>query len=360
MSAPVANGPDALNSDAILDVSGLSQWFAVGGRFLGRRLQYVRAVDDVSFQLGRREVLGLVGESGSGKSTLGRAALRLSWPTAGRILLEGQDITHLDRKRLRPLRPRMQMIFQDPFSSLNPRMTVGQIIGAPLAIHQRNLSRRERDEKVATALKAVGLSERNASRFPHEFSGGQRQRIGIARATMMEPSLLVADEPVSALDVSVQAQIVNLLMEIRRKLGLSILFISHDLAVVGHVSDRVAVMYLGRIVEIAKTRSLFERPRHPYTEALFSAVPNADPTLRRERIILKGDLPSPLSPPKGCAFRTRCPYAVEACASSVPPLHSVGPDHLAACIRDDLALRPASQHMAPISSALDKGASRDQ
>jgi oligopeptide/dipeptide ABC transporter ATP-binding protein len=352
MSPSIANAPSAQSPEAILEVSGLSQWFPVGGRFLGRGLQYVRAVNDVSFRLERREVLGLVGESGSGKSTLGRAALRLTTPTAGRILLEGQDVTALDRRRLRPLRPRMQMIFQDPFSSLNPRMTVGQIIGAPLAIHKKNLSRRERDEKVADALKSVGLSERNASRFPHEFSGGQRQRIGIARAIMMEPNLLVADEPVSALDVSVQAQIVNLLMEIRRKLGLSILFISHDLAVVGHVSDRVAVMYLGRIVEIAKTRSLFERPRHPYTEALFSAVPNADPTLRRERILLKGELPSPLSPPSGCAFRTRCPYAVEACGAAVPPLRHVGPDHLTACIRDDLDLRTATQNLPSTSGAV--------
>jgi peptide/nickel transport system ATP-binding protein len=329
-------------SGPILDVTGLSQWYPVGGRFLGRRLQHVRAVDDVSFSLGRREVLGLVGESGSGKSTLGRAVLRLTTPTGGRIVFEGNDVTQMSRRRLRPLRPRMQLIFQDPFTSLNPRMTVGQIVAAPLVIHQRNLTRHQRDERVAAALTAVGLAERNAERFPHEFSGGQRQRIGIARAIMMEPSLLVADEPVSALDVSIQAQIVNLLLEIRRRLGLSMLFISHDLAVVGHVSDRVAVMYLGRIVEIAKVRSLFERPRHPYTEALFSAVPNADPTLRRERVILKGDLPSPLSPPSGCAFRTRCPYAVAACAEAVPPLRKVGPDHVAACIRDELALRPAT------------------
>ena len=329
-------------TSAILEVQGLSQWYSVGGRLLGPRRQHVRAVDDVSFSIARREVLGLVGESGSGKSTLGRAVLRLTTPTNGRIVFEGQDITHLSRRRLRPLRPRMQMIFQDPFASLNPRMTVGQIIAAPLVIHQGELSRLQRDEKVAAALTAVGLSERNAERFPHEFSGGQRQRIGIARAIMMQPSLLVADEPVSALDVSIQAQIVNLLLEIRRKLGLAILFISHDLAVVGQVCDRVAVMYLGRIVEMAEVRSLFERPRHPYTEALFSAVPNADPTFRRERVILKGDLPSPLSPPSGCAFRTRCPYAVPACAEAAPPLRMVGPGHLAACIREELRLRPAT------------------
>jgi oligopeptide/dipeptide ABC transporter ATP-binding protein len=327
---------------AILDVQSLSQWYAVGRHWLGGRLQHVRAVDDVSFSMARREVLGLVGESGSGKSTLGRAVLRLTTPTNGRIVFEGQDVTRLNRRRLRTIRPRMQMIFQDPFASLNPRMTVRQIIAAPLVIHRSKLSRRERDERVAAALTAVGLSERNAERFPHEFSGGQRQRIGIARAIMMEPSFLVADEPVSALDVSIQAQIVNLLLEIRRKLGLAILFISHDLAVVGQVCDRVAVMYLGRIVEIAEVRSLFERPRHPYTEALFSAVPNADPTLRRERVILKGDLPSPLSPPSGCAFRTRCPYAMPACAEAIPPLRMVGPGHLAACIREELVLRPAT------------------
>jgi oligopeptide/dipeptide ABC transporter ATP-binding protein len=342
MSEAAVDVPACSGSPAILDVQGLSHWFAVGGGSLGWRRQHVRAVDDVSFSIARREVLGLVGESGSGKSTLGRAVLRLTTPTGGRIVFEGQDITHLSRRRLRPIRPRMQMIFQDPVASLNPSMTVGQIIAAPLVIHKRELSRRQRDEKVAAALTAVGLSERNAERFPHEFSAGQRQRIGIARAIMMEPSLLVADEPVSALDVSIQAQIVNLLMEVRRKLGPAVLFISHDLAVVGHVCDRVAVMYLGRIVEIAEVRSLFERPRHPYTEALFSAVPNADPAFRGERVILKGDLPSPLSPPSGCTFRTRCPYAVPACAEAVPPLRMVSPGHLAACIREELTLRPAT------------------
>ena len=332
--------PTARDPSAILEVTGLSQWYAIGARFLGPA-QHLRAVDNVTFSLARQEVLGLVGESGSGKSTLGRAVLRLIKPTSGRIVFEGQDVTHMSRGQLRPLRPRMQLIFQDPFTSLNPRMTVGEIIAAPLVIHQKGMKRRRRDERVAEALTAVGLSERHARRFPHEFSGGQRQRIGIARSIMMEPRLLVADEPVSALDVSVQAQIVNLLLEIRRKLGLSLLFISHDLAVVGHVSDRIAVMYLGRIVEIAGVRSLFERPRHPYTEALFSAVPDTDPTLRRERVILKGDLPSPLAPPSGCAFRTRCPYAIPACAAAVPELRVVGPAHFAACIREELELRSA-------------------
>jgi oligopeptide/dipeptide ABC transporter ATP-binding protein len=338
--APLAVTPVVGRNGPILEVEGLRQWFAVGKGWLSR-IRHVRAVEDVSFTIARGEVLGLVGESGSGKSTLGRAVLRLSTPTAGRIVFDGLDVTHLSRRRLRPLRPRMQMIFQDPFASLNPRMTVGQIIGAPFVIHQKSMSRRERGERVAAALSAVGLSQQHAARYPHEFSGGQRQRIGIARAIVMEPRLLVADEPVSALDVSVQAQIVNLLADIKRKLDLTILFISHDLAVVGHVCNRVAVMYLGRIVEIAETRTLFRQPRHPYTEALFSAVPDTDPTAQRERIILKGDIPSPLAPPSGCAFRTRCPYALPACAEAVPPLRAVAPRHLSACIRDDLTLRAA-------------------
>jgi oligopeptide/dipeptide ABC transporter ATP-binding protein len=295
----------------------------------------------VSFAIGRGEVLGLVGESGSGKSTLGRAVLRATDPTGGRIVFDGRDISRLSRRELRPLRPRMQMIFQDPFASLNPRMTVGQIIAAPLRIQQPGLGRAEVAARVAEALRTVGLAESHAERYPHEFSGGQRQRIGIARAFVMEPSFLVADEPVSALDVSIQAQVVNLLMEIKKKLDLTILFISHDLAVVGHLCDRVAVMYLGRIVEIADTRTLFRAPRHPYTEALFSAVPQADPTRARDRILLKGDLPSPLAPPSGCAFRTRCRYALPACAEAVPPLVDVGSGHQKACIREDITLRPA-------------------
>ncbi len=320
----------------LVAVENLKQHFGGGGVF-GRR-GVVRAVEDVSFGIGRGEVLGLVGESGSGKSTLGRAVLRATVPTAGRIAFDGQDITALRPAQLRPLRARMQMIFQDPFSSLNPRMTVGGIVGAPLVIQKKGLGRAERHARVAEALHTVGLPEEAADRYPHEFSGGQRQRIGIARAFIMEPDFLVADEPVSALDVSIQAQIVNLLMEIRSRLSLTVLFISHDLAVVGHVADRVAVMYLGRIVEIADTRTLFARPRHPYTEALFAAVPILDPRLRRPRVLLKGDLPSPLAPPSGCAFRGRCPYAIPACADAVPRLRPAGPGHLAACIRDDLVL----------------------
>ena len=323
----------------LLRVDNLRQWFGGGGLF-GKR-QVVRAVEDVSFTIARGEVLGLVGESGSGKSTLGRAVLRATEPTSGHIAFDGQDVTKLTRRRLRPLRARMQMIFQDPFASLNPRMTVGEIIAAPLRIQNPRLGRAAVAARVAEALRTVGLAESHAARYPHEFSGGQRQRIGIARAFVMEPDFLVADEPVSALDVSIQAQVINLLMEIKAKLDLTILFISHDLAVVGHLCDRVAVMYLGRIVEVADTRALFQAPRHPYTEALFSAVPQAEPGRARDRILLKGDLPSPLAPPSGCAFRTRCRYALPACADAVPPLADTGGGHLKACIRDDITLRPA-------------------
>ena len=314
----------------------LSQHFG-GGRFWGRG-GVLRAVESVSLDIRRGETLGLVGESGSGKSTLGRALLRATVPTAGRVVFDGQDITARSARRLRPLRPRMQMIFQDPFSSLNPRMTVGDIVAAPFVIQNKGLSRGERRARAIAGLADVGLPERAVDRYPHEFSGGQRQRIGIARALVTEPDFLVADEPVSALDVSIQAQVVNLLLAARRRLGLTMLFVSHDLAVVGHVCDRIAVMYLGRIVEIAETRALFAAPRHPYTEALFEAVPVPDPTLRRPRLRLQGDLPSPLAPPSGCAFRGRCPYALPACAGSVPPLRDVAPGHRAACIRDDLAL----------------------
>ncbi|MBS0562382.1 MAG: ABC transporter ATP-binding protein [Proteobacteria bacterium] len=321
----------------MIETVGLRQWFAVGGGLL-RSHKVVRAIDDVSFSIAHGEVLGLVGESGSGKSTLGRALLRVTEPTGGRILFEGRDLTRLSRRALRPLRPRMQFIFQDPFASLNPRMTVRQIVGTPLALQRPGLSREERHTLIEEALHTVGLAERYADRYPHEFSGGQRQRIGIARALIMRPSFLVADEPVSALDVSIQAQIINLLIQVRRDLNLAMLFISHDLAVVGHLCDRVAVMYLGRIVEIGPTQSLFGRPSHPYTEALLSAAPVPDPFARRKRIVLTGDMPSPLSPPSGCAFRTRCRYAVAACAEAVPPLREREGGHFTRCIRDDIVL----------------------
>jgi oligopeptide/dipeptide ABC transporter ATP-binding protein len=324
---------------AVLRVEHLRVWFSINAGIL-RAKRYVRAVEDVSFDIQDGEILGLVGESGSGKSTLGRSVLRLSPPTEGRIAFNGKDITTLSGAELRAIRPQMQMIFQDPFSSLNPRMTVGQIVGAPLLFHRTHLTKREREELVAQTLVAVGLAPEHAQRYPHEFSGGQRQRIGIARAIILQPKLLVADEPVSALDVSVQAQIVNLLLDIRQKIGLSMLFISHDLAVVGYICDRVVVMYLGRIVEVARTATLFRHPHHPYTTALLSAVP--DPALGKAVGFeaLKGDIPSPLAPPSGCAFRTRCPHAAPACSEAVPPLREVAPGHLSACIRDDVWTRP--------------------
>jgi oligopeptide transport system ATP-binding protein len=333
--------PVADPASTLIEVRNLSKHFAIGGGLLGRKAQKVRAVEDVSFTVRKGEVLGLVGESGSGKSTIGRTILRLLEPTAGSITFAGQEIAGLGRRQLKPLRRRMQLVFQDPFGSLNPRMTVERIVAAPLIIHERRISGAERRERVERALHRVGLSPRYLNRYPHEFSGGQRQRIGLARALIIEPDFLVADEPVSALDVSIQAQIVNLLLAIKAELGLTILFITHDLAVVGHISDRVAVMYLGRLVELAPVRELFRNPRHPYTEALLSAAPDPDPTVRRKRILLRGDIPSPINPPSGCAFRTRCPYALPACAERVPELRNVGRGHLKACIRDELELRPA-------------------
>jgi oligopeptide/dipeptide ABC transporter ATP-binding protein len=328
-------------ADRIIAVRDLRKWFRLGSSLAWRRPEVVKAVDGVSLDIERGEVLGLVGESGSGKTTVGRTVLRLIAPSAGEIRFDGQDITTLSRRALRPVRQKMQLVFQDPFASLNPRMTVGRIVAAPLIIHRRG-TRADRRRAVAEMLELVGLSPRFADRYPHEFSGGQRQRIGIARALIMRPEFLVADEPVSALDVSIQAQVVNLLLELRAKLGLTILFIAHDLAVVGHISDRIAVMYLGRVVELAPTRALFSRPLHPYTEALFSAAPNPDPLAKRARIILTGDIPSPINPPSGCPFRTRCRYALPACAEAVPELREVEPGHWKACIRDDLALQSSA------------------
>ncbi|WP_159994799.1 ABC transporter ATP-binding protein [Roseomonas sp. 18066] len=324
---------------ALVEIDRLQKYFPVGGGLFGRGAKQVRALDGVSLSIEKGEILSVVGESGSGKTTLGRTVLRLTNPTGGAIRFEGQDITTLSRRGLRPFRRRMQLVFQDPFASLNPRQTVEQIVAVPLAIHDSGSSSAAKRERVAEMLRLVGLQPHHADRYPHELSGGQRQRVGIARALIMNPSFLVADEPVSALDVSIQAQVVNLLLELKEKLGLTILFIAHDLAVVGHISDRIAVMYLGRVVEIAETAALFRAPRHPYTEALFSAAPIPDPTLRRSRILLQGDIPSPIDPPSGCAFRTRCRHALPECASVVPPLRAVGPGHLSACIRDDLALQ---------------------
>jgi ABC-type oligopeptide transport system ATPase subunit len=288
----------------MLAVEGLRAHFPVRAGLLSRVVGHVKAVDDVSFEIGRGEVLGLVGESGSGKTTLGRAILRLVEPTAGRVLFDGEDVTAAPPERLRALRRDMQIVFQDPYASLNPRLTVGDIVGQALDIH-RLAAGPARRARIVDLLERVGLAARHIDRYPHEFSGGQRQRIGIARALAVSPRFIVADEPVSALDVSIRAQVVNLLEDLKTDLGLTIFFIAHDLGIVEHISDRVMVMYLGRVMEIAPAESLYARPRHPYTEALLSAVPIPDPTVKRERILLRGDMPSPISPPSGCVFRTR-------------------------------------------------------
>jgi oligopeptide transport system ATP-binding protein len=314
-------------SDPVLEVTGLTKHFAVRGRGL------VRAVDGVSFTIGEGEVLGLVGESGSGKSTVGRCVTRLLEPTGGTIRLKGTDITHLSRRALRPLRREMHIVFQDPSSSLNPRMTVGDIVGEPLRRHRLAAGATLRD-RVATLLHEVGLRPELYRRYPHELSGGQRQRVGLARALSVEPALLIADEPTSALDVSVQASILNLLAEVQRRRRFACLFIAHDLAVVELVADRVAVMYLGTLNEVAPKETLFSAPKHPYTQALLSAAPVPDPSVqrRRDRIVLTGELPSPLNPPPGCRFHTRCPLADERSRTEVPELRDVsGSGHLVAC-----------------------------
>jgi oligopeptide/dipeptide ABC transporter ATP-binding protein len=292
----------------------------------------VRAVDGVSFEVGRGEVVGLVGESGSGKTTLGRSVLRLIEPTNGSVNFEGTEVTKLSAAELKALRSKMQIIFQDPYASLNPRMSVGQILGEALHLHRIG-DRKDRAKRVGELLEKVGLPANAAARFPHEFSGGQRQRIGIARALAVNPLFIVADEPVSALDVSIQAQIINLLQDLRQELGLSILFIGHDLSVIEFLCDRVIVMYLGKVMETATAADLYSKPRHPYTRALLDAAPVPDPRARRERITLKGDVPSPINPPSGCVFRTRCPFAIDACAEVVPPLEAVAAQHSVACIR---------------------------
>ena len=315
----------------LLEVNNLRKYFPIKGGILSRTVANVKAVEDVSFVIKPGEVVGLVGESGSGKTTAGRAILRLIEPSAGEVKFNGVDVTTLSKNQMREYRKEMQIIFQDPFASLNPRMTVGDIIGEALTIHKLAKGR-AKEERVADLLTRVGLSPAHMRRYPHEFSGGQRQRIGIARALAVDPEFIVADEPVSALDVSIQAQVVNLLQDLKEELGLTLLFIAHDLAVVEYISDKVIVMYLGRVMEIAPAKTMYANPVHPYTEALLSAVPIPDPTIKRKRVLLKGDIPSPINPPSGCVFRTRCPIATKECAEVVPPLEEVSPGHFKACI----------------------------
>ncbi len=328
-----------MNNGPLLEVTDLKKHFPIHTGVFSRVAGHVYAVDGVSFHIGRGETLGLVGESGCGKSTVGRTVLKLLEPTAGRIVVGGDDITALDRDAMQPYRRRMQMIYQDPYASLNPRMSAGAIVGEPLVIHQVG-NAAERRERVAHLFERVGLRPELINSFPHEFSGGQRQRIGIARALALSPELIVGDEPVSALDVSIQAQIINLLIDLQEEFRLSYLFVAHDLAVVEHISHRVAVMYLGRIVEMTDRRSLFERPLHPYTEALLSAVPIAKAGARsRKRVILSGDVPSPINPPTGCHFHTRCPYAMARCRVETPAFREVLPGHFASCHLHDAGIR---------------------
>jgi oligopeptide transport system ATP-binding protein len=314
----------------LLEVKHLKKHFPIKGGVFSKTIGYVYAVDDINFTLEKGETLGLVGESGCGKSTTGRTILRLIEPTDGMIAFEGQDITHLDKSAMRALRREMQIIFQDPYASLNPRMTVGSIIGEPLEIH-KIAKGSEKEERVASLLQKVGLRAEDMRKYPHEFSGGQRQRIGIARALALNPKLIVCDEPVSALDVSIQAQVINLLEDLQAEFGLSYLFIAHNLNVVEHISNRVAVMYLGQIVELASDEELYKNPQHPYTEALLSAVPIPDPTVKKKRIILEGDVPSPINPPKGCHFHTRCMYKDKICEEVEPEFKDIGGGHWVAC-----------------------------
>lgn len=314
----------------MLTVKGLKKHFPIQGGIFSKTVGQVQAVDGVSFHINKGEIMGLVGESGCGKTTVGRLILGLYEPTAGEIHFEGVNISELSGPSMRNVRRHLQIIFQDPYGSLNPRMTIGDIIGEPLFVH--NIAKgKEKEQRVVNLLETVGMSPRYMKRYPHEFSGGQRQRIGIARALALNPKLIVCDEPVSALDVSIQAQVINLLEDLQARFGFTYLFIAHDLSVIKHISDRVAVMYLGKIVELANTEELYRDPLHPYTEALLSAVPIPDPTLDRKRIVLEGDVPSPINPPSGCHFRTRCKYAKPICSEEEPNLIEIANGHYAAC-----------------------------
>ena len=318
--------------DVLLEVKNLKKYFKVDKGIIRRNIKYVKAVDDISFKIYRGETLGLVGESGCGKSTTGRTIIRLYDVTDGEVIFDGAEIGQMSEHELKPFRKKIQMIFQDPYASLNTRMTVSDIIGEPLDIHGL-ASGKERQERIFDLLERVGLSKMHASRYPHEFSGGQRQRIGIARALAVNPDFIICDEPISALDVSIQAQVVNMLEDLQKEFGLTYLFIAHDLSMVKHISDRIGVMYLGKMAEIAESNKLYEKPLHPYTQALLSAIPIPDPEVTRakQRIILEGDVPSPIDPPSGCRFRTRCIYAFDKCKEIEPELKEVEPEHFVAC-----------------------------
>ena len=319
-----------MNDNKLIDIQNLKKYFPVNDGILNSK--QVKAVDDVSFYINKGETLGLVGESGCGKTTVGRTILRLHEPTAGKIIYEGKDITH---KSMMPYRKKMQIVFQDPYASLNPRMTIGDIVGEPIDIHKLAKNTKERKDMIISLLNKVGLNSEHATRYPHEFSGGQRQRIGIARALAVNPEFIVCDEPVSALDVSIQAQIINMFEELQNEMGLTYLFIAHDLSIVKHISNRVGVMYLGKLVELTDSASLYKNPIHPYTRSLLSAIPIADPVQNRnsKRIILEGDVPSPVNPPSGCSFRTRCAHAKDICAKQIPGFKDYGEKHFAACHR---------------------------
>ena len=332
----------ANQADILLDVEDVKIYYPVAGKKFGT-MDYVKAVDGVSFEVRRGEVFGIVGESGCGKSTLGRGICKLEQPTSGKIILDGEDISSYNDKQMRPVRKKVQMVFQDPYASLNPRMSIFDIVAEPLVIHSLAQDKKEMEEKVLDLLRKVGLDDYHANRYPHEFSGGQRQRIGIARALAVQPSLIIADEPVSALDVSIQAQVLNLMNQLKKEFNLTYIFVAHDLSVVEHISDRVGVMYLGNFVEVGNKESLYQAPLHPYTQALLSAVPVPDPTAKKDRIILEGNIPSPLNPPKGCKFHTRCPKCMDCCKEEAPKKYQVSEDHYVYCHLYDDKIKKGAQ-----------------